>query len=226
MFKIIRREELEHSDYGWLQVEHHLSHPQNPKKHIGPIRVINHETIQPESGYDFHQHRDLEMISYIYHGTLSHEDSLNNTHDVPPNHVQFLRAGSGVVHTEKNHQPEQLLMVQIWIDPIHLHLDPDYQIASVARDDRLNRIVKIVSPENHDGKLKIDQDLNIFIIELDEEHTKTFELRNSSEVYLIQLQGQSQINHENLKPGDAIHTNTELDIHPITHSHLLIIEIF
>ena len=226
MFNIIRRDALEHSDYGWLQVEHHLSHQHNPKKHIGPIRVINHETIQPNSGYDLHQHRDLEMISYIYHGTLTHEDSLDNETEIPPNHVQFLRAGSGIVHTERNDEPEQLLMIQIWIEPNHLHLDPDYQIVSASRDERLNRIVKIVSPENHDGKIKIDQNLNIFILELDEEHQKTFELRNSKEVYIIQLQGSSTINQAKITPGDGIHADEKLHIEPTTHSHLLIIEIF
>ncbi len=226
MIKVIRREALEQSDYGWLNIEHHFSTPHNPKKKLGPVRVLNHETIQPKTGYDFHQHRDLEMITYVYHGTLTHEDSLNNNHHVYQNHLQFLRAGSGVVHTEKNHQEEQLLMVQIWIDPKHLHLDPDYRVEPLSRDERRNKIVKVVSSESQDGKIKIDQNLNIFILDLDEEHTKTFELRHAKESYLIQLQGQASINHKHLNPGDAMHADETLEIIPITHSHLLIIEIF
>ena len=225
MIKVIRREALEQSDYGWLHVEHHFATPHNPKKRLGPVRVLNHETIQPKTGYDFHQHRDLEMITYVYHGTLTHEDSLENNHDVFLNHVQFLRAGSGVVHTEKNHQEEQLLMVQIWIDPKHLHLDPAYEVQPLERDERRNKLVKIVSSAQQDGKIKVDQQINIFILDLDEEHQKDFELRNTSEVYLLQLQGQARVGEEALAPGDALHADETLRIIPVTHSHILIIEI-
>ena len=228
MIKKLPKENMGKSNLGWLESRFHFSFAEyrNPKNiNFGVLRVLNDDIIHPVSGFDMHPHSNMEIISYIVDGEITHKDSMGNSETLKRGEVQYLSAGDGIYHSEHNlHKSDDLRLLQIWIIPPKAGLPRLYGSHKYKFEQRDNKLLNIVSSQNGNSNIKIYQDINIFVSEFD----KPFEykIQNDRQVYFVQIEGTSEVNGTILEYGDAMEiVDVEnLTINPQTKSHILFIE--
>ena len=200
------------ADYGWLQANHSFSFANfhNPNKmQFGALRVLNDDTIAPKMGFSTHAHDNMEIITIPLKGELKHKDSMANSWlTVKENEVQVMSAGSGLEHSEINGSLEaHLSLFQIWIIPNKENVSPRYDQKNFAIEGRKNKLQILVSSidEDFDGSLKIHQDAIISRIDLSKDENFIYNIKSSTHgVYVMNIDGEVEINSENLKIRDAI----------------------
>ena len=228
MIKKLPKENMGKSNLGWLESRFHFSFAEyrNPKNiNFGVLRVLNDDIIHPVSGFDMHPHSNMEIISYIVDGEITHKDSMGNSETLKRGEVQYLSAGDGIYHSEHNlHKSDDLRLLQIWIIPPKAGLPRLYGSHKYKFEQRDNKLLNIVSSQNGNSNIKIYQDINIFVSEFD----KLFEykIQKDRQVYFVQIEGTSEVNGTILEYGDAMEIVDEekLTINPQTKSHILFIE--
>jgi len=228
MFEIHKVNSLGKADYGWLKPRYHFSFANyyNPNKMgVGPLRVLNDDLINPGTGFDTHPHKDMEIISYIINGEITHKDSMGNARNVSRGSMQYMSAGTGVTHSEYNHGKDVLRIIQLWIRPTENNLTPNYGDIEFTKEDRHNTLLHLVSSAENKGKIKIYQDANIFVSEVDKGHIQEFKIGDYDYIYYVQLEGEALINLNKLEEGDALTTSESLLIEPLTDSHFLIVQV-
>lgn len=216
------------SDLGWLKSLFHFSFAeyQNPANiDFGVLRVLNDDIIAPHTGFDTHPHRDMEIVSYIVHGQLTHRDSMGNTGILERGHVQYMSAGTGVLHSEHNEGEHPLRILQLWFYPDRKNHTPQYGEHRFVWEDRHNKWLPLVSGSTGQAPIVIHQDASIFAATLQAGHTLPFELSPHRALYLVQIEGESHIQGNHLKPRDALQSlGQSLSIQAHTDSHFLLIE--
>jgi hypothetical protein len=228
MIKKLPKENMGKSNLGWLKSRFHFSFAEyrNPNNiNFGVLRVLNDDIIHSKSGFDTHPHSNMEIISYIVDGEITHKDSMGNSETLKRGEVQYLSAGDGIYHSEHNfHQSDDLRLLQIWIIPPKAGLPRLYGSHKYKLEQRDNKLLNIVSSQNGNSNIKIYQDINIFVSEFD----KAFEykIQKDRQVYFVQIEGTSEVNGTILEYGDAMEIVDEqiLTINPQTKSHILFIE--
>src|SRR3981189_3072868 len=162
MNEIRRSNERGFADRGWLKSFHTFSFadyfdPQHVE--FGPLRVINEDRVQAGAGFGTHAHRDMEIISYVLEGALSHKDSMGNGSTIRPGDVQRMSAGTGVRHSEFNgSDSEAAHFLQIWIIPDAEGNAPGYEEKRFDDADKRGRLRVVASPEGRDGAVKLGAD--------------------------------------------------------------------
>jgi redox-sensitive bicupin YhaK (pirin superfamily) len=155
-----------HFDHGWLNTFHTFSFDQYyDPRYMGfrTLRVINEDFVAPGRGFPLHGHRDMEIITYILEGALQHEDSMGNGSVIRPGDVQRMSAGTGVKHSEKNASREESVhLLQIWILPDTVGLEPGYEQKAFSEDERRGQLRLIASQDGRDGSVTIHQDASVF----------------------------------------------------------------
>jgi quercetin 2,3-dioxygenase len=228
MIRKIDHTTMGRSNLGWLRSLFHFSFAEyyNPKNmNFGPLRVINDDLIDAHEGFDTHPHRDMEIISYVVDGALSHEDSMGNENTIGRGHVQYMSAGTGVMHSEHNRGDVLARLLQIWIMPDQRGYKPQYGDVRFEAKDRHNQWLNIVSSMNGSAPIKIHQDSNISVLELDAGKTISFEVKADRQAYLVLIEGRSLINGVELVMRDALESVEEsLTIQATENSHYLVIE--
>lgn len=216
------------SNHGWLKSTFHFSFAEyyNPKNiHFGALRVINDDLIQPGTGFDTHPHRDMEIISYVVDGQLTHRDSMGNQRTISRGHVQYMSAGTGVYHSEYNLGQDVLRLLQIWILPNHAGHTPNYGDAVLNWEDRKNQWLHMVSSADGEAPIKIHQDANIYSLELEKGKDIHFPVQEGRQAYLVQIEGTSTINDVQLTDRDGLEIIEEkIVIKAEETSHILMIE--
>ncbi|KNF07570.1 pirin-like protein [Gottschalkia purinilytica] len=216
------------SDLGWLKSTFHFSFAEyfNPDNiDFGVLRVINDDLIQPNTGFDTHPHKDMEIVTYIIDGELTHKDSMNNERTLSRGNVQYMSAGTGVYHSEHNLGSTPLRLLQIWVYPNEKNLTPNYGDYIFPWEDRENKWLHIISSKDGNAPVKINQDINFYVLELDSGKSIDFSIDKGRQAYLVQIEGNSTINNIDMNSKDAMEIIEE-DIHikSIETSHLLLIE--
>lgn len=230
MLKKLPKENMGTSNLGWLESRFHFSFAEyrNPKNiNFGVLRVLNDDIIHPQSGFDFHPHQNMEIISYVIDGEITHKDSMGNEETLKRGEVQYLSAGDGIYHSEHNlHKNKDLRLLQIWILPPKQSLDRLYGSHKFKKEQRHNKLLNIVSSQNSTAEIKIYQDVNIYVSELDENEKITFYINKNRQVYFVQIEGLSKINGIELSNGDAIEivNESQIIIEAKSTSHFLFIE--
>ena len=165
MIRIRKADERGHFDFGWLDTYHTFSFDQYyDPAHMAfrSLRVINEDRVAPGGGFPTHSHRDMEIITYILEGALSHQDSMGNGSVIRPGDVQRMTAGTGVAHSEFNaSQSKPVHLLQIWILPNQRDLTPGYEQKAFSQSERTGQLRLIASVDGHDGSVKINQDANV-----------------------------------------------------------------
>lgn len=228
MVKKLDKKNMGTSDHGWLKSIFHFSFSDYYKKdnmNFGVLRVINDDLVEANTGFEMHPHKDMEIISYVVEGQLNHGDNMGNKNTLTRGHVQFMSAGSGIYHSEHNYGDETSRFLQIWLLPDEKGLTPNYGDYKFKWEDRKNKWLQIVSGVKGNGPIKIHQDANIFVIELDKDKGIDFKVNKDRQAYLLQIEGQSHINGLVLDTRDALEILEE-DIHikSIESSHIIVIE--
>ncbi|NLL81277.1 MAG: pirin family protein [Tissierellia bacterium] len=228
MLRKIDNTKMGSSDLGWLKSKFHFSFAEyfNPDNlSFGTLRVINDDLVEPGTGFDTHPHKHMEIISYVVDGELTHGDSMGNKRTLSRGHVQYMSAGTGVYHSEHNLGEETLRFLQIWIIPDKNAYGPNYGDYKFEWNDRKNKWLNIVSSKEGNAPIKINQDSNIFVFDLDKDKEIEFKVGEGRQAYLVQIEGTSDINSITLNMRDGLEIIEEdIKIKAIETSHFLVIE--
>lgn len=152
------------ANHGWLDARHHFSFASyfDPSRMgWGALRVSNDDRIAPGSGFPLHPHRDMEIITYVREGAITHEDSMGNRARTAAGDVQVMSAGTGVRHAEWNEEPVETRIFQIWIEPRRTGLAPSWGTRPFPRDGRAGRFVALASGLRDPDVLKIEADARV-----------------------------------------------------------------
>lgn len=206
MINVIPSADRYSADHGWLQTRWHFSFSDyyDPRNmNWSALRVFNDDVVRAGGGFDFHPHKDMEIVSYIVEGQLEHKDKLGNRHVNNPGEVQVMSAGRGIVHAEHNPSKTDMRLVQLWILPRHKNNEPRWEQKPYTRDDRHNRLLQVVAPTDKpaEGALTIDQDASIYVSALDAGKEVSHQVAGTH-AYLFVIAGEVTVNGQKLANGD------------------------
>ena len=194
----------------WLKSRFHFSFAEYSSHHnrdFGVLRVMNDDLVQPHRGFGTHPHRDMEIITYICNGELTHKDSMGTEESLGRGSIQFMTAGTGVRHSEFNHGDEPLRFIQTWIKPASSGLPPNYGSCGGSTDGRKNKLQHLVSnvmDKSATTPVEINQDCDAYATELDKGQTATLDLPPGRMAYLLCIEGGVDLNGEaSLSKHDA-----------------------
>ncbi len=219
------------AEHGWLHSRFSFSfaHWYDPKRMgFGALRVINDDIIDPDSGFDMHPHNNMEIITIVMEGAITHEDSMGNIQGVPAGDIQVMSAGTGVTHSEYNTSlAETLKLFQIWIYPKSRDIVPRYDQKSFGNWES-NALRLLVSPDGREQSLLIHQDAFISRASFDagKTHTYAFNIKTNG-VYIFVIKGSIVVNEYTLDERDAlgVYEVSEIQIVAKTHTQYLIFEV-
>ncbi len=218
MITLRKSQDRGHFDFGWLDTRHTFSFGEyHDPSQMGfrSLRVLNEDTVKPSQGFGKHGHRDMEILSYVLSGALSHKDSEGNTGVIRNGDVQRMSAGTGIMHSEFNaSETEPVHFLQIWIVPGKRGVAPRYEDRNFSMEKRKNRLCLIASPDEAEGSLSIDQDARVYATVLDAGKEVTLEVAEGRGVWVQVARGEVMIGHGFTVPqgnqgGNGFHTVTK-----------------
>jgi len=211
MTELRRSRERGHANHGWLDSYHSFSFADYyDPRHMGfgPLRVINEDRVQPGSGFGTHGHRDMEIISYVLEGALGHKDSMGNGSTIVPGDVQRMSAGTGVRHSEFNHEKSGVThFLQIWIEPNVTGIAPSYEQKHFEPEEKRGRLRLIASPDGRGGSVTIHQDALLYAGLFDGGESVKLSLKKNRKGYVHVARGRITVNGHALEAGDALKTD-------------------
>ena len=172
---------------------------------FGSLRVINEDRVAPGTGFGTHAHRDMEIVSYVLEGALAHQDSMGNGSSIVPGDVQRMSAGTGVTHSEFNHeQDRETHFLQIWIIPARQGIAPGYEQKHFEAADKRGRLCLVASQDGIDGSVVIHQDARIFATLLNGPERVVHPMAGGRRAYAHVATGAVTVNGLELVAGDAL----------------------
>ena len=212
MITIRRSKERGHANHGWLDTNFTFSFADYYDPNFmgfRDLRVINEDRIEPAQGFPTHGHRDMEIITYVISGEVSHRDSMGNGETIHPNEVQRMTAGTGVLHSEYSSPTDRTHLLQIWILPEKRNLRPGYEQKIFAREDKEGTLRLIASRGGGDGSIHINQDVQLFASILKDGETIKHELVNGRHAWIQLISGSLDVNGQRLEAGDGAAVSEE-----------------
>lgn len=209
MLKIRKSSERGYFDHGWLKTFHTFSfadyHDSN-HVHFRNLRVINEDTIAEGVGFPTHGHRDMEIITYVYEGSLAHKDSTGNEEVIRPGEMQRMTAGSGIHHSEFNFEKnKETKLLQIWIFPEEKNLTPGYEQKKIPD----GKFELVVSPKGDVNILKIHQDVSIYVGKFQTNDAFNFKADEKRFYWLQLIKGELLVNNTFISEGDGLEISLE-----------------
>jgi len=206
MIKVRRSNERGGADHGWLQTQYTFSFadyydPQNMG--FRDLRVINEDYIAPAQGFPTHGHRDMEIVTYVINGELSHRDSMGNGETIRPNEVQRMTAGTGVLHSEYSSPTDKTHLLQIWILPEKQNLQPGYEQKYFAPEEKQGKLKLVASRGGDDGSVTINQDVDLYASLLNSGDSVEHQLKDGRHAWIQVISGSLEANGEKLDAGDG-----------------------
>lgn len=218
-------------DIDWLAARHHFSFGSymDPKRMgFGDLRVWNDDTIQPGTGFDPHPHRDMEIITYVRKGAITHRDRLGNEGRTEAGDVQVMSAGTGIVHAEYNLESEPTQIFQIWIVPSATGFEPRWEARQFPRDGRTGELVVLASGRDGDeGALRINQNAAVLGATIKAGHSVTHQLGNGRKAYLVAASGSIEVNGipAAARDGVAIANESAVEIKAIDEAEIVLVDV-
>jgi redox-sensitive bicupin YhaK (pirin superfamily) len=206
MLTIRRSKERGHANHGWLDTNFTFSFADyyDPAfMGFRDLRVINEDRIEPGQGFPKHGHRDMEIITYVVSGELSHRDSMGNGETIHPNEVQRMTAGTGVLHSEYSSPTDRTHLLQIWILPEKRNLRPGYEQKLFSGEDKHGKLKLIASRGGDDGSVHINQDVRLYASILRKGEEISHELADGRHAWVQLISGEIEVNGVKLTAGDG-----------------------
>jgi len=197
------------ADHGWLKTKFYFSFADyhNPEKvHFGLLRVLNDDIVAGGGGFPMHPHDNMEIVTIPFTGALQHKDSTGGNGIIKSGDVQIMSAGTGVRHSEFNASPiEAVNLFQIWVFPKKRNITPRYDQRNFSINDRINKWQFVVSPNEVDNGLWINQDARFALTKLEagKELTYTNAFKGNG-VYLVVINGSAKVGDIQLSKRDAL----------------------
>jgi quercetin 2,3-dioxygenase len=197
MIQQIKADERHFSDFGWLKTYWLFSFdnyydPTNVQ--FGTLRVFNDDVVAPHSGFPTHPHREMEIVTIVLQGEVTHRDSMGNDTTIGAGEVQRMSAGTGIAHSEYNLGDEPLHLYQIWILPGERRLSPSYDQKRFDAEARRNRLLPVASGQGADGAVTMHTEATIYIADFDAGHTADYELGEGRGAFVYVTDGRLQVN--------------------------------
>ena len=196
-----------HADHGWLDTYHSFSFASYfDPQHMGfrALRVINEDRVAAGRGFGAHPHRDMEILTYVVSGRLRHEDSMGNGSVIGPGEIQYMSAGSGVVHSEMNDSDREAVhLLQIWIETNEHAAKPRYGQVSHREKIRPGAVIELASPDGRDGSIAIRQDARMFALHPESGAAVSLPLANGRCAWVQCVSGTAKANGVALGAGDG-----------------------
>ena len=218
------------ADHGWLKAKHHFSFADyhDPKNvNHGALRVWNDDEIAPNSGFPPHPHANMEIITYVREGAITHQDSLGNKGRTEAGDVQVMSAGSGIRHAEYNLEPTLTRIFQIWIQPTTQGGAPTWGSKPFPKADRSGKLVTIASglPDDTDA-LPIRADARVLATTLKKGESAEYDAGKARHLYLVPAAGSVEVNgiRVNARDGAAISDEAKLTIKALEDSELVLVD--
>jgi redox-sensitive bicupin YhaK (pirin superfamily) len=232
MIQVYPYEKLGHADHGWLDARHHFSFARywNPDRvNFGALRVINDDKVAAGSGFGAHPHDNMEIITYVRQGAITHKDNMGNTGRTGAGDVQVMSAGTGVFDSEYNMESEDTRLYQIWIEPNEENVSPRWEARSFPKDEvKGDQLPVLVSGHAEDvakGALFIHQDATIYGGRIKAGAEITQSLRGDA--YVLASVGDFTVNGASLNQGDGAEVTGEriLKLKAKSDAEILVIDL-
>ena len=218
------------ANHGWLDAHHHFSfadYHDPARMNWGALRVWNDDTIAPNSGFPPHPHRDMEIITYVRSGAITHQDSLGNKGRTGAGDVQVMSAGTGITHAEFNLEDEPTTLFQIWILPTRGGEAPGWGAKPFPRGERSGRFVALASGNSADAEaLPIRSDARVLGAALRAGESATVELGAARKAYLVPATGKVRVGEvvAQARDGVAIAGLDSVTVTALEDSELVLVE--
>jgi len=218
------------ANHGWLQARHHFSFAEyhDPQRmNWGPLRVWNDDEIAPHSGFPTHPHRDMEIITYVRQGAITHKDSLGNQGRTEAGDVQVMSAGTGIAHSEYNLEDSTAKIFQIWIQPNQSGLPPAWGTRPFPKAERVGAFVTLASgyAEDQDA-LPIRTNARMAAAALQAGQSTEYPIGAARKAYLVAASGSIEVNGvaAQTRDGVAIQDEAVLHITALEDSELVLVD--
>ncbi|WP_459205726.1 pirin family protein [Pseudomonas sp. MLB6B] len=222
---------LGHANHGWLDAHHHFSFAEyhDPARmNWGNLRVWNDDLIAAGSGFPAHPHRDMEIITYVREGAISHEDSLGNKGRTEAGDVQVMSAGTGIVHSEWNSEPVDVRLFQIWIIPERRGEAPSWGTRPFPRGERDEGFVTLASGRDGDDQaLRIRADARLAAATVRAGETAVYTFEPGRRGYLVPARGVIEVNglRANARDGVAIEQEREVRVTALEDAEIVLVDV-
>jgi quercetin 2,3-dioxygenase len=213
MISIRKSKERGHADHGWLDSRFTFSFAEyyDPKHmQFRTLRVMNDDRVAGGGGFPTHPHRDMEIVTYVLEGALTHQDSMGNGSTIKPGDVQYMSAGTGVAHSEFNaSKTEPVHLYQIWMLPDKTGHQPKYDQKNFSEAEKRGKLRLVVSPDGREGSVKIRQDNELYATVLGAGESVKHELKPERHGYVQVARGSVTLNGKALEVGDGAEVSAE-----------------
>jgi quercetin 2,3-dioxygenase len=231
MFELVKNTDRGFTNLGWLKSYHTFSFGNYYNPHraaFRSLRVINEDFVAPGKGFDFHSHSNMEILTYVLKGALTHQDSMGNEKVISSGEFQYMSAGSGVLHSEYNaSNTEEVHFIQIWITPNHKNLSPRYAEFKPANFNKLEELTLIASEDGDAGSLPLRQHASLYAGRMFKEQSINYQIKAGHGVWIYQLAGKMQLGALDIEPGDSVSIQNEkaIDIAAKTDANFLLFDL-
>lgn len=233
MIKIYPAESRFTANHGWLKTSHSFSFADyyDPNNlNFGPLRVLNDDFVAAGTGFGAHPHRDMEIVSIVIKGELKHEDNTGGSEILRPREIQRMTAGTGIIHSEYNpSSTEEVNFLQLWFLPEKSGLTPSYEQKAYDQSTLKNQLLPIVSNQiQGENMVFIHQDLTLYLSELNEKNSLTFNQAKDRKIFLFVIEGDVTLNEQNhLKRRDSARISdiTDLKIEATSNAKFMLIDL-
>jgi redox-sensitive bicupin YhaK (pirin superfamily) len=231
MIEVLSAGDRFHTDIGWLNSRHTFSfgdHYDPERAGFHALRVINDDRVAAGKGFGTHGHRDMEIISYVLEGELSHKDSMGTGSVIRPGEVQRMSAGSGVLHSEENSSRENPVhFLQIWIIPEKAGIKPSYEQKMFPASERRGKLRLVASRDGRDGSVTVHQDAALYLALLEKGERAIHEPRPGRHSWVHVARGEIELNGKRLREGDgaAVTDEKRLEIEGKDSSEILVFDL-
>lgn len=222
--------QLGHADHGWLDARHHFSfaHYLDPERMgWGRLRVWNDDTIAPGMGFNTHPHRDMEIITYVRRGAITHRDSLGNTGRIEAGDVQVMSAGTGIFHSEHNQESIPTQIFQIWIIPTERGHEPSWATRRFPKQETRGQFTILASGYADDeGALPIHTEARVLGLTLQKGQQTHYRPARDRMLYLVPASGNLLVNgqHVTTRSGAAITREEAITLKALDNTEIVLVD--
>ena len=232
MISIFPFEELGNHNYGWLNAHYHFNFASyyNPQK-MGypPLLVWNDDKIKPGTGFPMHSHQNMEIITYVRKGAITHEDSLGNKGVTHAGEIQIMSAGTGITHSEYNAEKSETLLFQIWIQPNKVNLKPRWETVNTKFENQNDFYILASGQQEiwNPNLIQIHQDATLYLIKGRKNETIEYSLNQNRQIYCVVSEGNLFLNNNKLehRTGVYIHKEKQLNFDFIVDTEIVFIDL-
>ncbi|MGE4313542.1 MAG: pirin family protein [Pseudobdellovibrionaceae bacterium] len=231
MIKVYPYEELGRGEFGWLDARYHFSfsrYVNRDRMGFGILRVINDDIVQPHAGFGKHPHNDMEIITFVRKGAITHEDSRGNKGVTRAGDVQVMSAGTGIFHSEHNREDTETKLFQIWIEPKVQGVQPRWETARFADRQVSDALPLLVSGRDADqgkGALYIHADASISGGKMGKGVRVTHPIHDQA--YILVSQGEIEVEGRTLREGDGMEVTQvkEVTLEALSDAEVIVIDV-